>query len=77
MCGERSGIRLRIATMPDLTLRVDRLQVEVVLRSLERLDVNAPAASDHHFLSCWQATPGCESQFLARLNWLSGKSCHC
>jgi DNA ligase (NAD+) len=24
-------------------------------------------------LSCWQPTPGCQSQFLARLTWLSGK----
>jgi DNA ligase (NAD+) len=45
----------------------------VVLRSLERQAVNAPAVADHHLLSCWQPTPGCESQFLARLNWLSGK----
>ncbi|MGX1171778.1 NAD-dependent DNA ligase [Pseudomonas sp. R151218B TE3479] len=63
--GDRVAISLAGLTIP----RLD----EVVLRSLERQDVNAPAASDHHFLSCWQATPGCESQFLARLNWLSGK----
>jgi DNA ligase (NAD+) len=25
-------------------------------------------------LSCWQPSPGCESQFLARLTWLSGKN---
>lgn len=35
--------------------------------------MNAPLASDFHPLSCWQPTPGCESQFLARLTWLSGK----
>ena len=63
--GDRVAISLAGLTIP----RLD----EVVLRSLERQEVNAPAASDHHFLSCWQATPGCESQFLARLNWLSGK----
>ena len=63
--GDRVAISLAGLTIP----RLD----EVVLRSLERQDVNAPTASDHHFLSCWQATPGCESQFLARLNWLSGK----
>lgn len=62
--GDRVAISLAGLTIP----RLD----EVVLRSLERQDVNAPTASDHHFLSCWQATPGCESQFLARLNWLSG-----
>lgn len=63
--GDRVAISLAGLTIP----RLDG----VVLRSLERQDVNAPAAGDHHFLSCWQATPGCESQFLARLNWLSGK----
>ena len=63
--GDRVAISLAGLTIP----RLD----EVVLRSLERQDVNAPAESDHHFLSCWRATPGCESQFLARLNWLSGK----
>lgn len=63
--GDRVAISLAGLTIP----RLD----DVVLRSLERQDVDAPAASDHHFLSCWQATPGCESQFLARLNWLSGK----
>jgi DNA ligase (NAD+) len=30
-------------------------------------------AADFHPVSCWQPTPGCESQFLARLTWLSGK----
>lgn len=45
----------------------------VVLRSTERPEVHAPLASDFHPLSCWQPTPGCESQFLARLTWLSGK----
>ncbi|OAB51823.1 NAD-dependent DNA ligase LigB [Pseudomonas thivervalensis] len=63
--GDQVAISLAGLTIP----RLD----EVVLRSLERQEVDAPAASDHHFLSCWQATPGCESQFLARLNWLSGK----
>jgi len=45
----------------------------VVLRSTERVDLNVPLARDFHALSCWQPTPGCESQFLARLTWLSGK----
>ncbi len=31
---EQTGVRLRIAPMPDASLRVDRLQLEVVLRSL-------------------------------------------
>ncbi|MBI6617319.1 NAD-dependent DNA ligase LigB [Pseudomonas corrugata] len=63
--GDRVAISLAGLTIP----RLDG----VVLRSLERQAVNAPAVADHHLLSCWQPTPGCESQFLARLNWLSGK----
>jgi DNA ligase (NAD+) len=63
--GDRVAISLAGLTIP----RLD----SVVLRSVERQDVNAPAAADYHFLSCWQPTPGCESQFLARLGWLSGK----
>ncbi|MBC3364290.1 NAD-dependent DNA ligase LigB [Pseudomonas sp. SWRI154] len=63
--GDRVAISLAGLTIP----RLDA----VVLRSLERQDVSAPAAADYHFLSCWQPTPGCESQFLARLDWLSGK----
>lgn len=63
--GDRVAISLAGLTIP----RLD----SVVLRSVERQDVNAPAAVDYHFLSCWRPTPGCENQFLARLNWLSGK----
>ncbi|MFL6609308.1 MAG: NAD-dependent DNA ligase LigB, partial [Pseudomonas sp.] len=64
--GDRVAISLAGLTIP----RLD----EVVLRGLERQEINAPAAADYHFLSCWQPTPGCESQFLARLDWLSGKN---
>lgn len=63
--GDRVAISLAGLTIP----RLD----SVVLRSVERQDLNAPAAADYHFLSCWQPTTGCESQFLARLGWLSGK----
>ncbi|WP_335944583.1 NAD-dependent DNA ligase LigB [Pseudomonas sp. G166] len=63
--GDRVAISLAGLTIP----RLD----SVVLRSAERQDLDAPTAADYHFLSCWQPTPGCESQFLARLNWLSGK----
>ncbi|MGN2434480.1 NAD-dependent DNA ligase LigB [Pseudomonas syringae] len=45
----------------------------VVSRATERAEMSVPHASDHHDLSCWQAAPGCESQFRARLVWLSGK----
>lgn len=63
--GDRVAISLAGLTIP----RLD----SVVLRSVERSDLNAPAQADYHFLSCWQPTAGCESQFLARLSWLSGK----
>lgn len=63
--GDRVAISLAGLTIP----RLD----SVVLRSVERQNLNVPAETDYHFLSCWQPTPGCESQFLARLGWLSGK----
>lgn len=63
--GDQVAISLAGLTIP----RLD----SVVLRSIERSDIDIPVASDFHALSCWQPTPGCESQFLARLTWLSGK----
>lgn len=45
----------------------------VVWRTGERAEVKAPNPADYHPLSCWQPTPGCKSQFLARLNGLSSK----
>jgi DNA ligase (NAD+) len=63
--GDQVAISLAGLTIP----RLDG----VVLRSTERPEMNAPLAADFHLLSCWQPTPGCESQFLARLTWLSGK----
>ena len=63
--GDQVAISLAGLTIP----RLD----SVVLRSVVRQDIDAPVATDYHFLSCWEPTPGCESQFLARLNWLSGK----
>ncbi|MNO48945.1 DNA ligase B [compost metagenome] len=53
-------------------LTIARLD-EVVLRSPYRAEVNPPDETAYHPLSCWQPTPGCEQQFLARLTWLSGK----
>ncbi|AXI63940.1 NAD-dependent DNA ligase LigB [Pseudomonas kribbensis] len=63
--GDQVAISLAGLTIP----RLD----SVVLHSTERVELNAPLASDFHPLSCWQPTPGCESQFLARLIWLGGK----
>lgn len=63
--GDQVAISLAGLTIP----RLD----SVVLRTSERADISIPDAGDYHALSCWQPTPGCESQFLARLTWLSGK----
>jgi DNA ligase (NAD+) len=63
--GDQVAISLAGLTIP----RLDN----VVLRTVERADIKIPNADDFHNLSCWQPTPGCESQFLARLTWLSGK----
>jgi DNA ligase (NAD+) len=63
--GDQVSISLAGLTIP----RLDG----VVLRSTERPEMKVPLAADFHQLSCWQPTPGCESQFLARLSWLSGK----
>lgn len=63
--GDQVAISLAGLTIP----RLD----SVVLRATERTDLNIPRADDFHALSCWQPTPSCESQFLARLTWLSGK----
>ncbi|MBC3206885.1 NAD-dependent DNA ligase LigB [Pseudomonas sp. SWRI111] len=63
--GDQVAISLAGLTIP----RLD----SVVLRASERADLFVPGASDYHALSCWQPTPGCEIQFIARLTWLSGK----
>jgi len=63
--GDQVAISLAGLTIP----RLD----DVVLRSSERVELSVPKAADFHSLSCWQPTPGCEGQFLARLAWLSGK----
>ena len=63
--GDQVSISLAGLTIP----RLDG----VVLRAAERPDLAVPSAVDFHPLSCWQPTIGCESQFLARLTWLSGK----
>jgi len=63
--GDQVAISLAGLTIP----RLD----SVVLRATERAALEIPDTLDFHAFSCWQPTPGCESQFLARLTWLSGK----
>lgn len=53
-------------------LTIPRLE-QVVHRSVRRAPVQSPASGQFHALSCWQASIGCEQQFIARLTWLSGK----
>ncbi|MFJ4141786.1 NAD-dependent DNA ligase LigB [Pseudomonas sp. NPDC089734] len=53
-------------------LTIPRLE-KVVSRNTERIELAVPQKDDFHGLSCWQPTPGCESQFRARLIWLGGK----
>jgi DNA ligase (NAD+) len=53
-------------------LTIPRLQ-SVVWRTKQRATVTPPDAQAHDPLSCWQAVPGCEQQFRARLLWLGGK----
>lgn len=63
--GDQVAISLAGLTIP----RLD----EVVLRSVQRMDLAVPDPARHHPLSCWQPSDGCRRQFIARLNWLSGK----
>ncbi|MBV6751068.1 NAD-dependent DNA ligase LigB [Pseudomonas chlororaphis] len=63
--GDQVAISLAGLTIP----RLD----SVVWRSHEREPLLTPDPQHFHALSCWQYAPGCESQFLARLRWLSGK----
>lgn len=46
---------------------------KVIWRTQDRTHVFVPNPDDYHPLSCLQFSPQCESQFLARLVWLSGK----
>ena len=63
--GDHIAISLAGLTIP----RLD----SVVSRTTERPEIPVPNPADYHSLSCWQPDPGCASQFLARLNALSGK----
>lgn len=53
-------------------LTIPRLE-SVVLRASERVALEVPDQAALHALSCWRPTPGCQAQFLARLEWLSGR----
>ena len=63
--GDQVAIRLAGMTTPQLD--------SVIWRARERQQIEAPNAAAYHWQSCWQAGPGCDQQFVARLVWLSGK----
>jgi len=63
--GDQVAISLAGLTIP----RLDH----VVHRAVERQPLAVPAPDQHHAHSCWQASEGCEEQFIARLAWLGGK----
>ena len=53
-------------------LTIPHLQ-QVAWRSQTRAPLAVPDPASYHSLSCWRPTPGCASQFAARLQWLGGK----
>ncbi len=53
-------------------LTIPRLD-SVVWRAAQRMPVEVPDARAYDAASCWHPVPGCERQFLARLEWLGGK----
>jgi DNA ligase (NAD+) len=53
-------------------LTIPRLQ-GVVWRARQRVAVHVPDPHAHTATSCWRAGPGCERQFLARLQWLGSR----
>lgn len=63
--GDRIAVALAGLTIP----RVDK----VVTRAADRPALAAPDPALFHALSCWTPDAACRSQFLARLDWLSGK----
>ena len=46
---------------------------EVLWHSPQQESIKLPIAKNYHALSCWQNSPDCQQQFLARLNWLGAK----
>lgn len=63
--GDQVAVILAGLTIPHLN--------SVVWRSQLRTPIQVPDPLQHHALSCWRATPGCEAQFAARQKWLAGK----
>ncbi|WPP00251.1 NAD-dependent DNA ligase LigB [Pseudomonas sp. HR96] len=47
---------------------------QVLWQASLRPPLQVPDAEQYHRLSCWRDSPGCASQYAARLQWLSGKN---
>ncbi|SES35326.1 DNA ligase (NAD+) [Vreelandella subterranea] len=60
--GDQVAITLAGLTIPQLS--------EVVWHTQERSPLSPPPPQRYHLLSCFELTPGCESQLLARLSYL-------
>ncbi|AJY52704.1 NAD-dependent DNA ligase LigB [Halomonas sp. KO116] len=60
--GDQVAITLAGLTIPQLS--------EVVWHTQERSPLKPPLPQRYHLLSCFELTPGCESQLLARLTYL-------
>jgi DNA ligase (NAD+) len=53
-------------------LTIPRLD-SVLWHAQQRVPIEVPDPHAHNASSCWHPEPGCERQFLARLEWLGGK----
>ena len=60
--GDQVAITLAGLTIPQLS--------DVVWQTQERTPIEVPANETYHLLSCFQASPGCDAQLLARLTYL-------
>ena len=63
--GDQIAVTLAGHSRPSLSQVIWRLQ--------PRAQVTSPNPQQHHSLSCWQDSPECRPQFLARLEHLSGR----
>lgn len=63
--GDHISLRLSGHAIPQL--------VGLAWRAPDRQPVKLPSTEQFNTLSCWQPSADCRSQFLARLQWLSGK----
>jgi DNA ligase (NAD+) len=61
--GDQVALALAGLTIPQMS--------EVIWRSPLREPVEPPSQARYTTLTCWQPEPGCRSQYLARLQWLS------